>query len=106
MIVYERKWPICDIMVVAKEQLVAAASLRQTKMTVLLSVNAAAIFVAGVLIAGAIMLNGGMNLRIVEERSDDTAEAVEAPEMIEAESNSKANLTEEQKKYVTSVPTV
>ena len=83
----------------------AAASLRQTKMTVLLSVNAAAIFVAGVLIAGAIMLNGGMNLRIVEERSDDTAEAVEAPEMIEAESNSKANLTEEQKKYVTSVHT-
>ena len=43
----------------------AAASLRQTKITVLLSLNAAAILIAGILVAGAIWLNGGMDFRAV-----------------------------------------
>ena len=82
-----------------------AASLKQTKMTILLSLNAAAILIAGVLIAGAIWLNGGMDFKVVGERSDDLAETVEAPELIDAESNSKTKLTDEQKEYVTSVHT-
>jgi uncharacterized protein YkwD len=84
----------------------AAASLRHSKVTILLSLNAAAILIAGVLIAGAIMLNGGINFRAVAERSDENGEAVEAPSMIEAQSNSNVELTSAQKDYVTSVHTV
>ncbi len=82
-----------------------AATLRQTKMTVLLSLNAVAILVAGVLVAGAILFNGGMEFRVVDERSDDKGGAVEAPELLDAESNSQVDLTEAQKNYVTSVHT-
>lgn len=81
----------------------AAASLKQTKMTILLSVNAAAILVAGVLIAGAILLNGGMDFRVVAERSDDVGGEIDAPEMIDATSNADVELTEAQKAYKTSV---
>ena len=84
----------------------AAASLKQTKMTILLSLNAAAILVAGVLIAGAIWLNGGMDFRVVGERSDEVAEILNEPEMLEAESNTEVALTDEQKNYVTSVHVV
>ena len=83
-----------------------AASLKQTKLTILLSLNAAAILIAGVLIAGAIWLNGGMDFRVVGERSDEVAETIEAPELIEAEGNANSALTEAQKEYVTSVHTV
>lgn len=48
---------------------------RQTRMTILLSLNAVAILVAGVLIAGAINSNGAAN--IVAERSDENNERVE-----------------------------
>lgn len=40
------------------------------KTTILLSINAAAILTAGVLISSAIWLNGGMTFRAVDERSD------------------------------------
>ena len=83
----------------------AAAAFRQTRMTVLLSLNAVAILVAGVLVAGAILLNGGMDFRVVDERSDDTGGVVEAPELLDAESNAQATLTEAQRSYVTSVHT-
>ena len=83
----------------------AAAAFKQTKMTILLSLNAVAVLVAGVLIAGAILFNGGMDFRVVDERSDDNGGAIEAPELLDAESNSQANLTEAQKTYVTSVHT-
>ena len=83
-----------------------AATLKQTKMTILLSFNAAAILVAGVLIASAIWLNGGMNFKVVGERSDEIAGEIETPELIGAESNAKDQLTDEQKNYVTSVHTV
>ena len=49
----------------------AAASLKHTKTTILLSINAAAILIAGVLIASAIWLNGGMDFKVVAERSDE-----------------------------------
>lgn len=83
----------------------AAAAFKQTKMTVLLSLNAVAILVAGVLVAGAILLNGGMDFKVVAERSDDDKGVVETPDLIDAESNSQTNLTEAQKEYVTSVYT-
>ncbi len=81
----------------------AAASLKQTKMTILLSLNAAAILVAGVLIAGAIWLNGGMDFKVVGERSDEIASVLDEPEMPDAESSGNVELTDEQKEYVTSV---
>ena len=84
----------------------AAAALKQTRMTMLLSFNAAAILLAGVLISGAILLNGGLNFRVVDERSDDNGGAVEAPDLIDAESNTSDQLTEAQKNYQTSVHTV
>ena len=83
----------------------AAATLKQTKMTILLSVNAAAILVAGVLIASAICLNGGLDFRVVDERSDEVAQNITQDQMIDAESNNSTELTEAQKNYVTSVHT-
>lgn len=83
-----------------------AASLKQSRMTILLSLNAAAILVAGVLIAGAIWLNGGIDFKVVGERSDEVTDKVEAPELIDAEGNATSELTESQKNYVTSVRTV
>ena len=82
-----------------------AASLKQTRMTVLLSINAVAVLVAGVLIAGAIWLNGGMDFKVVGERSDEVKEEIEQPELIDAENNAGDQLTEAQKSYVTSVHT-
>ena len=83
-----------------------AANLKQTKMTILLSINAAAILIAGVLIAGAIWLKGGMDFKVVGEYSDEVEDTIEAPELIGAESNTTAALTDAQKAYVTSVHTV
>ena len=84
----------------------AAASLKQTKMTVLLSINAAAILVAGVLIAGAIWGRGGFDFHVVGERSDEVPDAIEEPELVGAESNAENQLTDAQKAYRTSVHTV
>lgn len=83
----------------------AAASLKQTRMTILLSINAAAILVAGVLIAGAIWLNGGLDFQVVAERTDEINNTVTESQMIDATSNSDSQLTDEQKAYITSVRT-
>ena len=83
----------------------AAASLKQTRMTILLSVNAAAILIAGVLIAGAIWLGGGLDFRVVSERTDEVSDDLGEPELIAAESNSEISLTDAQKNYITSVHT-
>ena len=53
----------------------ASASLRQTRITILLSLNAVAILVAGALIAGAV--TNSSNNAIVAERSDVTDEEAE-----------------------------
>lgn len=64
----------------------AARLMHQTKMTILLSLNAVAILIVGVMIFSAINLNGGIEFQVVAERSDvidDTLESVDllAPEI-------------------------
>ena len=54
-----------------------AKILRQTKMTILLSLNAVAILIVGIMIFSAINLNGGIEFRVVSERSDDVGNAHE-----------------------------
>ena len=83
-----------------------AAGLKQTRMTILLSLNAAAILIAGVLIAGAIWLNGGMDFQVVGEHTDEVSDSIQATELIGAESNTSSELTDAQKAYITSVHTV
>lgn len=65
----------------------AAAALKQTRMTILLSVNAAAILVAGVLIAGAIW-GGKGEFRAVNEHSDEIQETPEETELLKSVSDS------------------
>ncbi len=81
----------------------AAASLKQTRVTILLSVNAAAILIAGILIAGAIGINGGLEFRVIEQRSDEVNEAVEQAAMLDAESSSQTQMTAEMKEYTTAL---
>ena len=66
--------------------------LRSKKLTILLSVNAAAILIAGVLIASAIWLNGGITFRAVDERSDTVEDTVGELELLESVSDSNANV--------------
>lgn len=47
-----------------------AKLLRQTKMTILLSLNAVVILIVGIMIFSAINLNGGIEFRVVSEKSD------------------------------------
>ncbi len=47
-----------------------AKLLRQTKMTILLSLNAVAILIVGIMIFSAINLNGGIAFQVVAERND------------------------------------
>lgn len=63
---------------------------RSPKLTILLSVNAAAILIAGVLISSAIWFNGGITFRAVDERSDIIEDAVGEMELLESVSDSKA----------------
>lgn len=60
-----------------------AKILRQTKMTILLSLNAVAILIVGVMIFSAINLNGGIEFRVVSEKSDDIGLALDELGMIE-----------------------
>lgn len=48
----------------------AARLMRQTKMMILLSLNAVVILIVGVMIVSAISLNGGLEFKVVAERSD------------------------------------
>ena len=63
-----------------------------SKMTSLLSVNAAAILVAGVLVASAIWLNGGIEFRAVDERSDIVKDNLGEMELLESISDSDAKV--------------
>lgn len=60
-----------------------AKLLRQTKMTILLSLNAVAILIVGVMIFSAINLNGGIEFRVVSERSDVVSGALEETTLVE-----------------------
>ena len=70
----------------------AASMLKQTRMTILLSVNAAAILVAGILIASAIW-GGNGEFRAVSERSDEVSETLEEAEMLASVSDSSEGKT-------------
>ncbi len=59
----------------------AAATLKQTRMTILLSLNAAAILIAGILIARSIS-GDGLEFRAVNERSDVVDAAPEETELL------------------------
>ena len=61
----------------------AAATLRSTRMTILLSLNAAAILVAGILIASAIW-GSDREFRAVSERSDDITDTIEETELLKS----------------------
>lgn len=70
----------------------AAATLKQTRMTILLSLNAAAILIAGVLIARSIS-GEGLEFRAVNERSDEIAESPEEVALLKSVSDSSAGKT-------------
>ena len=67
---------------------------KSSKVTILLSINAAAILVAGVLIASAVWLNGGIEFRAVDERSDIVTGNADAVALLESTSNSENTTTE------------
>ena len=69
-----------------------AALIKQTRITILLSVNAAAILIAGILIASAIW-GSDREFRAVSERSDDIAESVEETELLASVSDSSEGKT-------------
>ena len=60
----------------------------KSKLTILLSVNAAAVLVAGVLIASAIWFNGGLTFRVVGERSDIIEDNLGEMDLLESASGS------------------
>ena len=64
----------------------------KSRMTILLSLNAAAILIAGVLITSAIWLNGGITFRAVDERSDIVADTTGTMELLESVSDSEASV--------------
>ena len=51
--------------------------LRQTRMTILLSLNAVVILVVGIMIFSALKLNGGIELKVMSERSDTVDAALD-----------------------------
>lgn len=59
-----------------------AKLLRQTKMTILLSLNAVAILIVGVMIFSAINLNGGIEFKVVAERNDVVSGSLEELSLI------------------------
>lgn len=65
---------------------------RKSRITILLSLNAAAILIAGVSIASAIWLNGGIAFRAVDERSDIVADTTGTMELLESVSDSEASV--------------
>ena len=75
--------------------------LRSKKMTILLSVNAAAVLIAGVLISSSIWLNGGLKFRAVDERSDIVDDDVKELELLESVSDSNATVKDVQTMMIT-----
>lgn len=54
-----------------------AKMLRQTRVTILLSLNAVVILVVGIMIFSALKLNGGIELKVVQQRSDVVADSID-----------------------------
>ena len=64
------------------------------KMTILLSVNAAAIVIAGILVASAILFKDGLKFRAVDERSDIVADKTEEAALLDSVSDSDAKISD------------
>lgn len=62
----------------------AAAMLKQTRLTILLSLNAVAILVAGILIASAIGINSSGKFRVVDEETDMVGDSAEDTSLIDS----------------------
>lgn len=62
----------------------SAVMLKQTRMTILLSLNAVAILVSGILIASAIGFNTGGDFKVVDEKSDEVSGDVEELALIDS----------------------
>ncbi len=60
----------------------AAKMMHQTKVTILLSLNAVVILIVGVMIFSAINLNGGLELRLVDARNDVVGGSLEEPSLL------------------------
>ena len=85
----------------------AARMIRQTRLTILLSINAVAIVVAGVLIASASGWGGNGSLDVVAEYSDEVDSSIEEIELGEADSafvQGKVTVTDENGNTVTIKP--
>ena len=65
---------------------------RKSRTTILLSINAAAILVAGILVASAIWFNGGVDFRAVDERSDIVKENISETQLLDSVSDSTAEV--------------
>lgn len=74
----------------------ASGMLRQSRWTILLSINAAAILIAGILISSAIWFNGGIEFRVVGERSDIIADETGEMELLESVSDSDSEIVIEE----------
>lgn len=66
----------------------------KSRLTILLSINAAAILITGILISSAIWLNGGLEFRAVDERSDIVEGKAESAALLDSVSNSQAESVE------------
>ncbi len=64
----------------------------RSRLAVLLSINAAAILIAGVLVSSAIWLNGGIEFHAVDERSDIVKDTTGTMELLESVSDSDAHV--------------
>ena len=64
----------------------------KNRLTILLSLNAAAILIVGVLITSAIWLNGGINFRAVDERSDIVEDSTGEMTLLESVSDSETEI--------------
>ncbi len=60
-----------------------AKLLKQTKITILLCLNAVVVLIVGVMIVGAINMNGGIGFKVVAERSDVVDTVVEQLSLID-----------------------
>ena len=64
---------------------------KNRRTTILLSLNAAAILVAGILVSSAIWFGGGFEFRAVDERSDIVDDSLGEMELLESVSSSEVN---------------
>lgn len=77
-----------------KAAVISAKEAKNNKMTILLSINAAAVVIAGVLVASAIWFNGGADFHVVGERSDIVSGDASELNLLDSVSESEIENTE------------